>query len=80
MRNNSINGIDIEPLARLISENQSINSINLAFNEIGNKGASTLLDGLKKNSHVIRLDLNGNNIGDGIQMEIDSTGAVTQML
>lgn len=71
LRNNSINGLDVEPLAGLFVANQSINSMNLSFNELGNKGASTLIDGLKKNNHLIRLDLNGNNVSDAIQEEID---------
>ena len=72
LRNNGINGLDIEPLANLLIASQSLNSLNLSFNELGNKGASTLIEGLKKNSHLIRIELNGNNISDAIQEEIDA--------
>lgn len=63
--------MDVEPLASLLIANQSINTLNLSFNEIGNKGASSLIEGLQKNNHLIRLDLNGNNVSESITEEID---------
>lgn len=71
LRNNGINGLDVEPLANLLVASPSLLTLNLSFNELGNKGASTLIEGLKKNGHLIRLELNGNNISEAIQDEID---------
>lgn len=61
----------MEPLANLLVASPSLSVLNLSFNELGNKGASTLMEGLKKNSRLVRLELNGNNISDAIQEEIE---------
>lgn len=72
LRNNSINGLDVEPLARLIEETKSLNEINLSFNSLGNKGANLVLDSLKRNKTIFSLNLAGNNADESIVSEIDN--------
>lgn len=72
MRNNSINGLDVEPLARLIEETKSLNEINLSFNSLGNKGGNLIANSLKNNKTIFSMNVAGNNISETIVSDIDN--------
>ena len=69
---NSINGLDIEPLAKLIDETSSINELNLGFNDIGNKGAGMILHSLRNNKSLFSMNLAGNKVSETLTTDIDN--------
>jgi len=50
-------------ISGLISTNKVIKSLNLAFNNIGVKGAGHLSEALQKNTSLISINLNANELG-----------------
>lgn len=52
-----------DTLAAALAHNSSLRTINLAYNNIGVKGATALADALKRNPSVTSLSLHKNNVG-----------------
>ena len=50
--------------------NKNLKSIDLRWNELGNKGGKFLLEAIKDNESIVNLEINGNNISDNIRDEI----------
>jgi hypothetical protein len=63
------------PCTRLApAGNETLYSLNLANNGIGNRGARALAEALKLNTHLARLDISGNNI------DAEGAGALAEAL
>ena len=56
-------GEDVRALAAALEENSTLTSLDLSWNEIGDKGATSMAAALEKNSTLTSLDLSENEIG-----------------
>jgi hypothetical protein len=53
-----------ERLAAALSQNSSLQSLNMSRNRLGDEGAKALASGVEKNTSLRRLELGHNDIGD----------------
>jgi hypothetical protein len=57
-------------LSNILRSNKHLVSLDLRWNELTDKGARHILNGLKDNPNLCYLELNGNNVSNEILHEV----------
>ena len=66
MSNNEIGPEAGQYIANCLKANQTLDTLDLRWNSLGNQGAKAILKGLNVNKYLMILELTGNKVSDDI--------------